>query len=309
MNRLTAMQIFVRVVESGSFTRAANALDISRARVTEAIQDLEQLLGARLLHRTTRQLALTDDGRTYYGRVLQILADIEAAEAEIGQSRAEVRGVLRADMPVALTRLFVLPQLPNFLKKYPKLQLQIRLENRSIQLLQEGVDCAVTYGMPTGLDYVVRPLAATRLLTCASPGYLKRHRAPRKPSDLTKHNCIGFLDPVSTHAALWQFVAGTQVSTHQPKGSLAFNGMEACVEAAVMGIGVTQVLSSVAHNAVREGRLVPLLIPYTSEGPSLYFAFAANRQASARLRTFAAFVKQVFGQIDSGWAEIVADHQ
>ena len=101
------MQIFVRVVESGSFTRAANALDISRARVTEAIQDLEQLLGARLLHRTTRQLALTDDGRTYYGRVLQILADIEAAEAEIGQSRAEVRGVLRADMPVALTRLFV----------------------------------------------------------------------------------------------------------------------------------------------------------------------------------------------------------
>ena len=308
MNRLQAMQIFVRVVEAGSFARAAAALAISRARATEAVQDLEKLVGAQLLHRTTRRLALTDDGRTYYERAVRILSDIEEAESEIGKSRAEVRGLLRADMPVALTRLFVLPQLPRFLKKYPRLQLEIRLENRSVQLLEEGVDCAVSYGVPVGLDCVVRPLATTHLLTCAAPNYLKRHRTPKQPADLSKHNCIGFLDPVSTRPALWQFVDGTRNAVHKPEGNLAFNAMEACVEAAAMGLGVTQVLSSVAHNAIREGRLVPLLIRNTSAGPSLHFTYLPNRQASARLRVFAQFTQEVFAQIDSGWADIVAAH-
>ncbi len=305
MNRLAAMQAFVRVVETGSFTRAANALGISRARVTEAVQDLERTLGARLLHRTTRQVALTDDGRTYYGRVAQILSDIEAAEDDVGAPGAEVRGLLRADIPVALTRLFVLPQLPSFQRKYPKLQRESRRENRSRQRLQEGGACAVSYGAPTSLDYVVRPLATTRLLTCASPGYLKRHRAPQEPGELSQHDCIGFLDPVSARPALWQFIEDGQCLVHAPKGNLAFNSMEACVEAAAMGLGVTQVLSSVAHNAIKEGRLTPLLIESTSEGPGLFFSFAPNRQASPRMRAFAAFIRRVFAEIDSGWVEIV----
>jgi LysR family transcriptional regulator, regulator for bpeEF and oprC len=309
MNRLQAMQIFVRIVETGSFARAAAALAISRARATEAVQDLENLLSAQLLHRTTRRLSLTDDGRTYYQRAVRILSDIDEAESEIGESRAEVRGLLRADVPVALTRLFVLPQLPRFLKKHPRLQLEIRLENRSVQLLEEGVDCAVSYGVPVGLDCVVRPLATTHLLTCAAPSYLKRHRAPKNPADLSKHDCIGFLDPVSTRPALWQFVDDTRSTVHKPEGSLAFNAMEACVEAAAMGLGVTQVLSSVAHTAIREGRLVPLLIRNTSAGPSLHFTFLPNRQGSARLRVFAQFTKEVFAQIDSGWADIVAAHR
>jgi LysR family transcriptional regulator, regulator for bpeEF and oprC len=309
MNRLQAMQIFVRVVQAGSFARAAAALAISRARATEAVQDLEKQLGAQLLHRTTRKLALTDDGRTYYERAVRILADIDEAESEVKRSRAEVRGLLRADMPVALTRLFVLPQLPRFLKKHPGLQLEIRLENRRVQLLEEGVDCAVSYGVPAGLDCVVRPLATTHLLTCAAPSYLKRHRAPTKPADLSKHACIGFLDPATARPALWQFVDGTRSTVHKPEGNLAFNAMEACVEAAAMGLGLTQVLSSVAHTAVREGRLVPLLIRHTSAGPGLHFTYLPNRQASARLRVFAQFTKEVFAQIDSGWADIVAAHR
>jgi DNA-binding transcriptional LysR family regulator len=303
------MQVFVRVVETGSFTKAASALEMSRARVSETVQDLERLLGAKLLHRTTRQIALTDDGRTYYGRVRQILSDLESAEEEVGKSKGEVSGLLRADMPVALTRLFVLPQLPKFLKRHPKIQLEIRLENRSIQLLQEGVDCAVTYGAPSGLDYVVRPLATTRLLTCASPAYLKRHRAPLAPTDVPKHNCIGFLDPISTRPAPWQFTDGIQPVMQAPQGNLAFNSMEACVEAAAMGFGVTQVLSSVAHSAVREGRLVPLLVSYTSDGPGVYFAYSPNRQGSARLRAFAEFIKQVFSTIDTDWADLVATQE
>jgi LysR family transcriptional regulator for bpeEF and oprC len=306
MNRLTAMQVFVRVVETGSFTRAASVLEMSRARVTEAVQDLERVLGAKLLHRTTRQMALTDDGRSYYSRVRQILSDIELAEDAVAKAGTHVSGLLCVDLPVALSRLFVLPQLPKFLKRYPKLQLEVRLENRSVQLLQEGVDCAVTYGVPAGLDYVVRPLATTRLLTCASRNYLKRHRTPLRPSEVSKHNCIAFLDPVSARPAPWQFVEGVQPVTLAPSGNLTFNSMEACVEAAAMGLGVTQVLSSVAHNAVRDGRLVPLLIPHTSEGPGLYFTYSPNRQGSARLRAFTAFIKQVFSEIDAGWADITA---
>ncbi len=300
MNRLLALQVFAKVAELGSFARAAAELDVSRARASEMVQDLELALKTRLLHRTTRSLSLTDSGRAYFERLGPILEDLADADNEVRHSRARVRGRLRVDLPVALTRLFVLPELPRLYRRYPALELEIRMENRSIELTREGVDCAVTYGKPADQDLVLRPLATTTLLTCASPGYLKNHPAPKTPAGLSKHNNIAFLGTPWSRPADWQFSDTNNHWSLRPSGNLAFNSMEACVEAATMNLGITQVWSSVAHNAVQAGRLVPLLTAFTSEGPGLHFSYPAQRQASARLRAFGDFLVEVFSPIRPG---------
>lgn len=301
MDRLTAMQVFARVVELGSFARAASALTLSRARTSEAVQALEAALGTRLLHRTTRRLSLTDDGRAYYERVSRILADIAEAETEVVRSRGSARGRLRVDLPVALARLFVVPKLPVLLKRHPELELELRLENRSIDLTREGVDCVITYGEPEDPELVVQRLATTHLVTCAAPSYLARRGVPKEPQDLARHTCIAFLGLRTARPAPWQFEREGAVLSHQPRGNLAFNSMEACVDAAIAGLGATQVLSSLAHTAIREGKVTPVLVDFASPGPALFLAFPPNRHASARLRAFAQFAKEVFAPVDAGW--------
>lgn len=299
MDRLLAMQVFAKVAELGSFSQAAAELEVSRARASEMVQALEAALKTRLLHRTTRRLSLTDSGRAYFERIARVLADIAEAENEVHDSRAAVRGRLRVELPVALTRLYVLPQLPRLLRRYPALELEIRMENRILELTREGVDCAVTYGKPGDQDLVVRPLATTQMLTCASPGYLKNHPAPKTPAGLSKHNLIAFLGSAWARPVEWHFSDAKGESSLRPAGSLSFNSMEACVEAAAMGLGVTQVWSSVAHSALRDGRLRPLLTSYISEGPGLYFSYHAQHQASARLRAFSEFLVEVFSALRS----------
>ena len=297
MNRLLAMQVFAKVAELGSFSRAAADLGLSRARASEVVQDLEGALKTRLLHRTTRSLALTDSGRAYFDRISHILGDILEAENEVRNSSAAVRGRLRVELPVALTRLYVLPKLPKLLHRYPELELEIRMENRILELTREGVDCAVTYGKPSDPDLVVRPLATTKMLTCASPSYWKRHPAPKTPVGLSKHNLIAFLGSPWARPVEWHFSDPKGQTSFRPTGNLAFNSMEACLEAAAMNLGVTQVWSSVAHNALRDGRLVPILTSYVSEGPGLYFSYRSQHQASARLRAFSAFLVEVFSAL------------
>ncbi len=297
MNRLLAMQVFAKVADLGSFSRAATELGLSRARASEVVQELEASLKTRLLHRTTRSLSLTDSGRAYFERLSHILGDIAEAESEVRDSSAAVRGRLRVQLPVALTRIYVLPRLAKLLSRFPALELEIRMENRILELTREGVDCAVTYGKPNDPDLVVRPLATTQMLTCASPSYLKSHPVPKTPAGLSKHNLIAFLGSPWARPVEWHFSDTKGQASFRPAGSLAFNSMEACLEAAAMNLGVTQVWSSVAHNALRERRLVPILTSYVSEGPGLYFSYRAQHHASARLRAFSDFLVEVFSAL------------
>jgi LysR family transcriptional regulator for bpeEF and oprC len=306
MDRLHAMRAFARVAELGSFARAADSLELSRARVSELVAGLERSLGARLLHRTTRRLSLTDDGRAYYERCARILADVEEAEAQVARSRASPRGRLRVDMPMALARQFLVPALPRLLAQHPELALEVRLENRAIDLVEEGVDCAISYGEPRDADLVARRIGTTHLVTCTSPAWLARHGAPATPADLARYNAIAFLALATQRPADWVFERRGQRLAHRPAGNLAFNSMEACVEAASAGLGVTQVLSALAHGAIRAGRLAPVLIDWAAEGPALYLVYPPNRQQSARIRAFAEFAAGVFAAADAGWREIVA---
>jgi LysR family transcriptional regulator for bpeEF and oprC len=306
IDRLQAMRVFVAVADLGSFARAATRLDLSRARVSEAVAALERALGARLLHRTTRQLALTDDGRAYYERSQRILADLEEAEAQLGRSREEARGRLRVHMPMAVARQFVVPALPRLLERHPDLALEVRLENRGIDLLEEGVDCAICYGAPGNVDLVARRVGSTHLVSCGSPAYLRHQRAPRSPADLARHQAVAFLSPASGRPADWEFERAGQQARHRPLARLAFNSMEPCVIAAEAGLGLTQVLSSLAHRAIRSGSLRPVLLDWAAEGPGLYLVYPPNRQQSARIRVFAEFASEVFLELDAAFQDIVA---
>lgn len=296
MDRLQCMQIFVRVVECQSFARAAAALGLSRARTSEAVANLERALDTRLVHRTTRRLRLSDEGRGYYERCVAILADVADAEAALSAPETAVRGRLRVHVPIGLARACVLPALPALLARHPELGVELRLDNRAADLFEEGLDCAIAYGVPRDPELVARKLAVTRLLTCAAPSYLRERPAPRAPADLAAHACIAFLSGGS--AAQWVFAHDGQRVAWTPDGRLAFNSMEACVEAAMLGLGVTQVLSTFAQRAVRDGALVPLLLDCAVEGPALYLAHPPHRHVPARLAAFIELARSAFADVE-----------
>jgi LysR family transcriptional regulator for bpeEF and oprC len=294
MDRLQAMRVFVRVAELASFARAADALELSRARVSEAVAELERTLGVRLVHRTTRRVALSDDGRVYYERARQILADVEDAEARVSGGPARARGKLRVAMPMALARLYIVPALPRLIGEHPELALELRLENRSLDLLEEGIDCALSYGLPPDEDLIARKVSETHLMTCAAPAYLEGRAAPRSPAELAGHECVSFLSLSAARASEWVFERRGERTLHRPSGALGFNSMEACVEAAIAGLGLTQVLSSLAERAVAAGQLRPVLTRYAAAGPAIYVVYPPHREPSARLRVLLAFLSEVF---------------
>jgi LysR family transcriptional regulator for bpeEF and oprC len=305
MDQLSAMRVFARVAELGSFARAADALAMSRAMVTTRIAQLEARLGVRLLHRTTRRVGLTDDGRAYHERCLRILADIDETEEALARGRTRPAGRLRVQAPVALARLFLIPALPRFLARHPELALEVRLANRVVDLVEEGLDCAIRLGVPAEPNLVARRIAETRLATCAAPAYLARRGVPRAPDELARHECIAFLDLASGRPADWVFARQGVPLARAPGGRLAFNSMEAAVEAAAAGLGVAQVLSSLAQGAVAAGRLAPVLVDWAAAGPPLYVAYPHHRHLSAKIRAFVDFAGEVFAG-DGGWGAIAA---
>jgi LysR family transcriptional regulator for bpeEF and oprC len=294
MDRLQAMRVFVRVAELGSFVRASEALELSRARVSEAVAELERVLGVRLVHRTTRRVSLSDDGRAYFEHARQILADVEEAEALVGGGPAQARGKLRVAMPMALARLFVVPALPRLIAQHPELALELRLENRSLDLIEEGIDCALAYGLPPDDDLIARKISDTHLMTCAAPAYLASHGAPRSPAELGQHACVAFLSLAGARPSEWLFERRGERTRHRPRAALGFNSMEACVEAAIAGLGLTQVLSSLAERAVATQQLEPVLTRYAADGPPIYVVYPPHRQLSPRLRVLIEFLSEVF---------------
>jgi LysR family transcriptional regulator, regulator for bpeEF and oprC len=296
MDRLHALRVFVRVAELGSFTRAAAALGLSRARVSEAVSELEQSLGVRLLHRTTRHVSLSDDGRVYFERCRVILSDLDDADALVARGRGRVRGRLRLAMPMALARSFVVPALPAFLAQHPELALEVRLENAALHLLEDGVDCAISYGLPADEGLVATSIMDTYLSTCAAPSYLARRGAPRKPAELPEHDCVAFLALDSGREAAWSFLDGAERSSLYPRAKLGFNSMEACVAAAEAGLGVTQVLSSLVDAALARKRLRAVLEDHAAPGPSIFVVYPPQREASPRLRALLGFLRGAFAR-------------
>ncbi len=287
------MEVFIKVAEAQSFSRAAERAQLAKSSVTTLVQNLENHLGVRLFNRTTRRLSLTDDGAAYYERCVRILGDIQETEAALARSRSRPQGRLRVDMPVALGRDYVIPALTRFTAQYPDLTVHATLNDQVTDLVEEGVDAVIRIGKLADSTLVARKLYEAKGLVCASPEFVARFGAPESPAALADYNCLGFISPGSGRIRAWPLEKGGQHYTHEPKGNFSTNSVEALVDAAVGGAGIVFLLDVVVGRALSAGLLQPLLPGWATTRP-ISVAYPQNRHLSAKVRAFVDFVGGLF---------------
>ncbi len=305
MDQLYCMRVFARVVEQGSFARAAEDLDIARPSATTAVAQLEKRLGARLLNRTTRRLSLTDEGRAFYEGCVRILDELAEVEDSLSGARHAPRGTLRVSTPNAFIQQAFFPALPRFLARCPELSVEIVLTDRAVNLVEEGIDCAVrAVPVPDDSTLIARPISKVKRVTCASPDYLRRHGTPRSVAELAQHQCIRFISPSTGRVADWGFERGTEKLSFAPRGNFALTSLEGAVAAAVAGIGIAQVSDVLALRALRAGALQPLLLEWVVASPSVMVVYPSNRYLTAKVRAFTEFAAEVYPP-EGCWEEIL----
>jgi LysR family transcriptional regulator for bpeEF and oprC len=306
MDYYFCMRAFARVVELGSFARAADHLEISRPTATTAVAQLEKRLGVRLLHRTTRRLSLTDDGRTFYERCVRILGDIAETEDSLSSARVSPRGLLRVSTPHSFVHRVFFSALPRFLARYPELNVEVVLTDRAVNLVEEGIDCAVRgVEIPGDSTLVARQVTGVRWVTCASPVYLAARGTPQSVADLERHNCVRFISPSTGRTADWRFRKGEERITFTPRGNLGVTSLEAAAAAALHGTGIAQVPDSIVILPQWADRLQPILLDWVAPAPPLNVVYPSNRYLTAKVRAFADFVSEIFAAKD-WWPEIDA---
>jgi LysR family transcriptional regulator for bpeEF and oprC len=291
MDQLQSMRTFARVAEFSSFARAALTLDLSRAMASSHVAQLEQHLGTRLLHRTTRKVTLSPQGAVYFEHCKRILAQIDAADDELRLARNRPQGKLRIDVPVPFGKYLLQPAIPLFAQRYPDIALEVRFNDRFVDILSEGVDVAVRLGKITAPELIAKRIAVSRLLTCAAPQYLARAGMPRTPEDLRKHRLIGHLRNEATRPSDWQFQKETDDGTRSLRMpmALSFNTSEALVTSALDGQGMIQQIDLLVGGYLAEGRLVEVLREYSCEGPPMNVVYPRSTQHLAKVRVFAEF--------------------
>lgn len=288
MNSLTDIAVFTQVVDSGSFTAAAEALSLSKSVVSKYVTRLEDRLGARLLNRTTRRLSLTEVGRAFYERSRRALHEIEEAEAEISRLQGEPRGTLRLNTPMSFGILHVAPALPDFLRQYPEVSIDMNLDDRKVDVIEEGFDLSVRISELPDSSLVARRLGPCRHAVVAAPAYLERHGTPTTPDELQHHNVITYRHQEA--ARNWHFRAqdGTPVSV-PVSGSVQTNNSLALREALLGGVGITRTPTFAVGQDIQAGRLRPLLVNYQTLELSIFLVYPQRRHLSPKVRAFVDF--------------------
>jgi LysR family transcriptional regulator for bpeEF and oprC len=289
------MEVFRWVVDLGSFSRAADRLDLSKATVTAHVAAIENRLGVRLLNRTTRKLSLTEDGAAFLEHVRRVLADVQETEDMLSRARSTPRGRLRVDMPVTLGRQHIVPALPRFAAQYPDIEVIATLDDRRIDLVEEGVDAAIRLGTLEDSSFIAKRVYQTGFLVCASPDYLAIHGTPATPEDLVHHQCLAFFNPATRRVFEWPFERGGERFTIMPRGMLTVSNAEALVDAALAGAGIVCVLEMIVSQQLASGELVPVLddVRTTLQVP-ISVIYPQNRHLSPKVRVFVDFVAGLF---------------
>jgi DNA-binding transcriptional LysR family regulator len=298
MDRFDAMQAFARVVETGSFTKAADTLHMSKTTVTQLVQQLEARLRVRLLNRTTRKVNITADGAAYYERVIQLLADMDDAETSLSTAAAAPRGRLRVDVPSPLARFILMPALPDFHARYPDIQIDMGVSDRVVDLIGENVDCVVRGGELTDQSLMARRLGDLQLGVFAAPSYLERHGTPTHPQDLenSHHRIVGFLWARTGKALPYAMHRDGERLKVQGRYVLAVDDGNAYVAAGLAGMGVLWLPDYMSRAALARGDLVPLFEDWRLDPMPMYVAFPPNRHISLKLRVFIDWVVELMGQ-------------
>jgi DNA-binding transcriptional LysR family regulator len=298
MDRFDALQAFARVVETGSFTKAARALDVSNTTVTQLVQQLEAQLRVKLLHRTTRQVRVTDDGAAYYERVVRLLADLEDADTSLSNAAAALKGRLRVDVPSPLARLVLVPALPDFHARYPEIQLHLGVSDRMVDVIGDHVDCVLRGGELADSTLMARRVGALPMGVYAAPAYLQRTGRPAQPRDLADepHRIVGYLRWRSGTVAPLSLQRDGETVALLGRHALAVDDGNAYLAAGVAGLGALWLPRYIAAPHVARGELVPLFDGWQVDPMPLNVAFPPNRHVSAKLRTFIDWVAAVLAR-------------
>ena len=299
MDRFQAIVAFAKVVETGSFARAADRLDLSVSAVSRQVAELEAHLGARLLNRTTRRLSLTEPGQAFHERCVQLLADLEEAEEAVTASAVVPRGTLRITASISFGAGYLAPAIAEFQRQHPQVRFDIELSDRAVDLVDERIDLAIRIGDIGSQALIGRRIGVAQMMCCAAPSYLARHPAPRTPADLARHACLTY--EYSSGGNVWRFTdAAGGVHDVKVDGHAHANNGAMLAALAVAGFGINLEPDFIVADDVRAGRLVPLLPRYTLPAIPINAAYPSRRHLSAKVRAFIDFLAQHFAQ-DPPW--------
>jgi len=284
VDKLNAMAIFVRVVERGSFSAVARELQTSQPTISKILKALEAELGGKLIARSTRQLSLTDEGQRYYAQCRQILAAVDNAEHSFQSGREQVAGSLRIGSSVSFGRLQIASRLPDFLARYPQLEIDLQLSDQNQDLVEEGLDVSLRIGELGDSNLIARRIGDTRRITVASAAYLARRGEPQTPEQLSEHNCLQF--NLLSSQNLWHYEKDAQRYSVRIKGNAQSNNSEAIREMVLGGLGIALSPVWLFAEDLQAGRVSAILPGYQTQSLPIHAVFPANRRQSARVKAF-----------------------
>ena len=298
MDKLQAMALFVRVVETKGIARAAESLRIPKATATVLIQKLEASLGAKLLNRTTRRVTVTPDGAAYYARATAILAEVREAEESLAPRSAAPHGRVRVDAPTLVARSVIVPALPAFFMRYPDIELALACNERHFDLVAEGIDCALWIGEVDDPNLVARRVGFLYFATCAAPAYIAANGLPTHPRELATHSCINHFSPRSGETVEWVFSKDRERVAAVFPGHLALEDENSYVSAAEAGLGIAQMPAFVVKEAMERGALDLVLADWLPEPSPLHVVYPQSRHLSRRVRVFVDWLSTLIGEHD-----------
>jgi DNA-binding transcriptional LysR family regulator len=294
VDRLQAIEVFVRVVDAGSFTRAADSLRLPRSSVSTIVQRLEAHLGVRLLQRTTRRMQLTEEGAAYHAWCQRLLADLDEGESRLRSAGQAPRGRLRVDVPSRIARRVIAPALPAFFAQYAAIDLELRSSDRSVDLVEEGVDLAIRVGELRDSRLAARPLGHLRMANLASPAYLQRHGTPRRLADLDRHLAINYASPSSGRVDEWECLEGGRVTSRPMRAQVTVNNAETYIACCLAGLGLIQIPAYDAREHLHDGSLVDILVEWPAPAMPISAVYPHRRHLSPRVTAFVDWLGPLF---------------
>lgn len=300
VNKLELLRTFVRVSEVSSFTQAAESLGLPRSTVSEQVRALERLLGTQLFNRTTRRVQATQDGALLYERSKDLLSGMDEIESLFSADDAELAGRLRIDLPTMMARRVIIPALPQFLQRFPRLEVELSCTDRQVDLLREGFDCVMRIGALQDLDVVARPVGQLSMRNCASPAYLARYGVPRTLQDLADHQLVHYVRTLGARSAGFEYLQGGELQFQAMAGVVTVNNAEAYSAACLAGLWLIQVPAVGVAEHLQRGELVSLLEDWQAPAMPVSLLYARQRHVPRRVQAFMQWLGEVLHtQVDA----------
>ena len=294
MDRFLAMKVFVRVVESGSFSKAADALRLPPASVSRTVQALEAHLGARLLNRTTRSISITEDGEVYYERCVRVLGEVDDMESVLSRSKLSPKGTVRVSLPALMAKSTIIAALPEFFAAYPDIRVEMILTDKQVDIIEAGVDCVIRVGAVGDIGLVAKTIGRYSQITAAAPSYLEKYGEPNTLEDLEHHLCVDYLVSKTGRVRSWEFVVDGETRTIALGAMLAVNDADSYVACGIAGLGLIQASSYTLSSFLESGALREVLQAYPSYPRVVSILYAANRHQPRRVKVFIEWIAEVY---------------